>query len=77
VSYPEERHYYTRPRWVCTACAEPWPCVPRRALFLQKFTNDRSRLRGILGALQLDAERDLNLTNDEAYQRFVAWTYAR
>lgn len=29
-----------------------------------------------LGTVQLDAERDLGLTGEAAYQRFVAWTYA-
>jgi hypothetical protein len=78
MTEPEPRHYYRRQDWRCTACGEDWPCAARRAAFLAKYTGpgDKARLRGILGALQLDAERDLVLDSEEAYQRFVAWTYA-
>lgn len=69
------RHYYRRPTWVCLACGEPWPCAQRRAAFLEKYAGEHMRLRGILGALVLDARRDLALTREELDHRFVAWTY--
>lgn len=74
----EPRHYYTRPGWLCLVCNEPWPCAPRRLAFLERYTSgdEKLRLRGILGALSLDAERDLQLPREEAYQRFIAWTFA-
>lgn len=70
------RHYYSRPAWACLACAEPWPCTDRREWFLGKYASgpDKMRLRGILGTLALDAERDLRLTHEQAHQRFIAWT---
>lgn len=45
-------------------------------MFLDKFAGgaDRLRLRGILGAVALDAERDLRLSREEVHQRFIAWT---
>lgn len=71
------RHYYRRPNWTCLACGEPWPCAWRREAFLAKYSGpaDRLRLRGILGALVLDARHDLALTPEQLYQQFVAWTF--
>jgi hypothetical protein len=70
------RHYYQRPGWQCTTCGDPWPCANRRAAFLEKYAGQGMRLRGIMGALMLDAERDLLLTREEAHERFAAWTLA-
>lgn len=70
------RHTYTRPSWLCTICGEEWPCAPRRQAFLERFPSgdDRMRLRGILGVLVIDAEKDLRAPHWTLNRRFIDWT---
>ncbi len=70
------RHTYTRPKWICEVCDEPWPCAERRAAFLQKYAGRKSDLRALLGAFQMDAARDLGKPVGAMQERFVDWTYA-
>jgi hypothetical protein len=72
-------HNYRRPGWRCVECGEEWPCPARREFWLGKYPSPiaRLRLRGILGALQLDAEKDLRVPFLDLDERFVGWTYAR
>lgn len=72
-------HNYRRPDWLCAACGEEWPCGPRRAFWLEKYTDGTGRmwLRGILGAIQLDAEKDLNRSHLDLHDRFIRWAEVR
>jgi hypothetical protein len=70
-------HTYYRSDWVCTTDGEPWPCTAIREQYRARIDRDGpasgARIRTVLGAHQLDAQRDLGLTNDEAHDRFAAW----
>lgn len=72
----EVKHQYRRPAWVCLACDEPWPCEARRRSFLATYATRKMQLRGVLGALLMDATIDMpTVPVGELYLRFVAWSY--
>jgi hypothetical protein len=70
-------HNYRRPGWLCVECNEEWPCAARRVFWLEKYTTgvERMKLRGILGAIQLDAEKDLGKSFYDLSKRFTEWTF--
>jgi hypothetical protein len=73
-------HTYYRPGWVCITDGEPWPCAAKRGEYRARLDREgiaaAARIRTVLGAHALDAQRDLHLSDESAYERFVAWSYA-
>lgn len=69
------KHHYRRPKWICLACNEPWPCDARKKSFLATYAGRIGQLRSLLGTFMLDAVADLPDPPEVLHERFVAWSY--
>jgi hypothetical protein len=67
-------HIPARPNWMCTACAEAWPCVAKRARLLEEHADAPASLRVLMAMRLADAAGDLGSTLAvELHSRFLGW----
>lgn len=72
---PFQRHVWVSPRWLCRACAAPWPCQPAKLRLRIEYDGDPVGLTVYLSGLMHQAAGDLrgDPAAPELYRRFVGW----
>jgi hypothetical protein len=75
-------HQADRPTWICSTCAQLWPCRGGRERLRQQFGRDRVGLSIHMVSLLHIASADLYLRDgglhtdpSELHARFIAWTH--
>ena len=68
-------HTPNPPGWTCRACADPWPCAPRRAELLTEYEKTRPALYFFLASCMVSALEDLQ--EEPLHGRFLGWVPRR
>lgn len=67
-------HIPARPTWLCTGCAEPWPCAGKREQLIAEYAESPAELRTLMALRVADAAEDLReFEAEQLWSRFLGW----